>query len=195
MEQEELYENIYKLDTNCIYEKEFMEFTDKSYIVNETITEIITKEKTNIINNYSIEELLQLYKEIIPINKIKRDIVTYDFIHGSIDVKCENVNEIFDLLISQLDQYQWSAGGFDIEDREWIECSKTTRFIINENQKAIYNTFESLEDYKELKWFLENMITRISKTITKPSEMKIYYKIIEDEKNEINWIIIIIESH
>lgn len=192
------YENIYQIDTNCIYDVEhlkFIELSDKTYNVNHDATKIISKERNDIISNYSDEQLLNLHKQIVPIEKIKRDILTYDFMHIMPNVICKTDTDIFNLLINELNQYQWIVGGFNIEDKEWLECTETTRFKPHKLQKAIYNSLESHNDDQELKWFVKTILKRISCTISDDIGIKLYYKIIEDEPHEISWLIIIIEKN
>lgn len=191
------YEDIYQIDTNCIYDTEhlkFIELSDKTYNPDYNVTKLISKERTNIINNYSDEELLNLHKQIVPIEKIKRDILTYEFMYGTLDIICKSEMDIFNLLISELNQYQWIVGGFNIEDKDWLECTENTRFVPHLLQNAIYNSLESYNDDQELKWFIKTILQRISCTIQSDLGIKLYHKIIEDEPHEISWLIIIIEK-
>lgn len=190
------YENIYQINTNCIYDTEhlkFIELTDKTFVFDDTIIKLIEKDRSNIISGCSNEDLLKLHQQIVPIEKIKRDILTYDFMYGNSNVVCENVNDVVNVLISQLDQYQWTVGGFNIEDKEWIECTENSRFKPNILQKAFYNSLESHNDDQELKWFLKTILKRVTNTIKTDIGIKIYYKIIEDTTNEISWVIFVIE--
>jgi hypothetical protein len=188
------YENIYQIDTSCIYDTEHLKFVDLSYKIDEELTKLISKDRSNILHGYSNEDLLNLHKQIVPIEKIKRDILTYEFIYGVIDKICENELDVLNLLISELNQYQWVVGGFNIEDKEWLECGENTRFKPHKLQHAIYNSLESHNDDQELKWFLKTILRRISQTIKKETGIKIYYKIIEDTPHEISWVIIIVEK-
>jgi len=197
MDTDELYENIYKIDTNCIYDMtyiNFIELTDKTYKINDAITTEMSKEKNNILNNYSNEILYDLHNKIIPIDKIKQNLLTYDFMYGNLETICETMNDVINLLLSELNEYQWTVGGFNIEDKEWIECTEKSRFKPHENQKVIYNTIESHNVNNDLNWFIKTLITRVTKTIKTKNKLKIYYKTIEDETNEITWLIIIVEK-
>ena len=196
------YEKIYPINTNCIYDNyylKYVELTENNHNYNKPNNNIIKKisQVKNLISSdsFDVSEIFSYYKEIIHPDKMKYDILTYEFIYGNPKTNFDNINDIksaYKMLISELDTYQWISGGFNIEDKEWIECNKFTRFTCNENEIIIYNSIEIDNNDEDLEWFLNRIIERVMSVIT--SNIKVSYEIKEDTKKEISWILISIKK-
>ena len=98
------------------------------------------------------------------------------------------------LVKEELQKYQGIIGAYYVEDKNWIVCTKECRFKLKDTQKAIYNSICKRVAYDDdNKWFFEKLINRIKKYLPDDTYIKINYKIIDDEENEICWILIVFE--
>lgn len=195
------YDEIYGLNTCCDYsygcERHFIGLSERTF--NETTSNFLSMLSANrdkILDGYTDDEIYALHKQIVPIDKVKKDILTYEFVYcdqNSKGLLYDTIDDVLTLLKTELDTYQWIVGGFNIDDKEWLECSDSSRFKPKDTQRAIYNSFESRYDDFELRWFIKTIIQRVNNCIDQ-SKNKIYYKIIEDASHEITWLIFVVES-
>jgi len=97
------YESIYKIDKNVEYIlPKFANITDKTFCMSESIDPVefahLISEKREYILNDDSEMLYELHKQIYPIDKIKHDILTFEFIYGKTDKICNTLEETIILL-------------------------------------------------------------------------------------------------
>jgi hypothetical protein len=194
MDQNTKYETTYAINTKV----DFILPKNDNTICNsdetlQNLTNLIYQNKNSILND-DHEIIYNIYKQIYPINKLKRDILLFDFIHGKTNKICNHIDDTYALLLDELKIYQWIVGGYNIEDNEWLECNDNTRFKPQIHQKAIYNTIETHLVDKDLKWFLLTIEKRINQSIEIESNIKVFYKIFDDNFREISWIVLIVEQ-
>lgn len=140
--------------------------------------------------------LINVYKKIIKPVHMFKDILEYEFLNYSPDIKIHNIDDLVKCAVDELKKYQGIIGGYDIEDSEWIykdgSVNKTTcRFKITENQKIIYNTIEkSNEDNKNI-LFIKHFVKYMERFIENEVRLSITFKVINDDQNNITWIIIV----
>lgn len=198
---EQNYDKIYALNTCCDYsygcDQHFIGLSERTFNENNSeFLSMLSANREKILNGCTDDELYAIHKQIVPIEKVKKDILTYEFVYCDKNTKglfYDSIDDVFILLKTELDKYQWIVGGFNIDDKDWLECSESTRFKPKATQRAIYNSFESRYDDFELIWFIKTIVKRVSNYVDK-TKNKIYYKIIEDSSHEISWLIFIVES-
>lgn len=158
----------------------------------EKLIEIIKNNKNELENNKNV--LWNIYKKLIPKEKMLRDIITYEFLYDEPQTKYSNIDEIVKIALHELKKYQGVIGGFYIEDNEWIESTENTRFKSEENRKMIYNTIETKLCYEINQIsFLKNFTKRMKKYVENKSIL-VDYKIIDDERHEICWVLFVFEK-
>ena len=171
------------------------EYNSDSYIDNKymNVAKFVRENNSLIKNDENI--MMNIYRKIVPITKIIKEIITYEFLNFIPDKQIDNIDDLFKIMINELARYQCIIGGFVIEDNKWIICNNNTRFKTKHNQRSIYNSIlqKSYED-KDLLWFLEHFVLHMKKFIINDIKIYINYKMIDDENNEICWVLFIIEQ-
>ena len=164
----------------------------RQYNTSEELANFIGNNLSNLQENDVL--LFNLYKKIITQQKMYKDLLTYEFLYASPSKTINNIDTLIILVQDELKKYQGIIGAYYVEDNNWIICTKDCRFKLKETQKAIYNTICKRVAYDDdNKWFFEKLIIRIKKYLPDNSHIKIDYKIIDDEENEICWILIVFE--
>ena len=139
--------------------------------------------------------LFSIAKKIIPRTRFVRDLISYEFLYAEPTRTVSTCEELIALAISELSRYQGVVGGFNIEDEIWLKCSDSTRFKMQQNQKGLYNSISKEQCYdKKLLWFLKNFVIHMKKFLLETSNISLNYKIIDDDNNEICWILFIFEQ-
>lgn len=158
----------------------------------QEIAKFIRTNNTNL--NMDDNLLFNIFKKITPVSKIFKDLLTYEFLFYDPIEKIENIDNLIELTQRELKKYQGKIGGYYIEDDDWILCTSPLRFKIKNNQKILYNSIEKIACYdREQIWFLKKFVDHMKKFV-KDCCVKIDYKIIDDENNEICWILLIFEQ-
>lgn len=142
------------------------------------------------------EELLAIHNKIAHPSILIKNILTYELLHYEPQEheKVSDLSSTSDLLERLLNRYQNIVGGFFIEDIKWTKHTVgSSRFAIhNENTIVLSNTTTKEHLYNaDITSFLHNIITHANKYVT---NLNITYKIVDDYKNEIYWICIIIKQ-
>lgn len=142
-------------------------------------------------------ELLTIHNKIMHKSTMIKNILTYELLYyvPQPSEQIETVQELSQLLISLLQRFQGVVGGFGIEDMQWILHNTTsTRFLIEDKTLVLANTTTKVKLYDgEISKFMDNVIDYASRYI-KNENLCINAKIINDYKNEIYWICIIIDE-
>ena len=132
----------------------------------------------------------KLHKNIISLDQMTKDLLTFEFLFYEPTKKISDIYELMSLCKKKLKRYQYVVGGHFIEDIDWINCDKTYRIKLKDTQLGIYNTCELSKSYDEHKSFLKTFVKHIKKY---SNNIHVNYKIIEDIKNEIAWIVLVLE--
>lgn len=171
--------------TNKIY------MTDK-YKTNDTnVAKYINENITDIKMNDNL--LFSIIKKIIPREKMIKEIITYEFVNFEPEKKTNDMTELISIAINQLKLYQYVVGGSCMEDIDWIIADEKSRFKPKKDQMILYNTAERQFCFeKDQTWFLRHFVKRMKKYVDKDS-INIDYKIIDDEYNNICWVMIVFE--
>ncbi len=170
--------------SNKIYENDLTE-------TNQETTNDISKNKKQI---FSDEDLLKnLFIKTCTKQQMIKQLLTYDLINSSVDKMISpTLESLMDKIKQDMEIYFRIVGGFSLED-DWVDCKNTKRFILKDNQRAIFNTTELVNMYdKDLILFLKRFVNHIKKYTDKFS---VKYKTILDHDNEIAWVLIIIEKN
>jgi hypothetical protein len=190
-----IHMNTYDKDTEqsyiSIYEKiknfspfEYNEIDDKKQVI-------------SLIENECFDDvqMFDIIKKIVPRERLLKEILTYEFINNEQETKHKNIENILDLIKSEMKRYQNRIGGFGIEDINWIVCTKDTRIKTKENQYAIYNTIsERYSREQEFTQFMDAFISHMKKFLEEDSNINISYKVIDDEYHSICWLVIVCEN-
>lgn len=183
------YETLYPLNTECVYPTQHLPFFDLFEKKYKTETQLVLNDD---IKQKSKNELIEIYKQVVSTEKLYQDLLTYEFINVFPNFYVSNISEIKHLLLNELDRYQWTVGGFAIEDIEWTECNETLRFVQTPNQTILYNTIGP-NNRKDLDWFITTLVNRITSNVDNKI-FKITHNIVDDTPNEITWLTITIEK-
>jgi hypothetical protein len=142
------------------------------------------------------DEIYDIFKKIISKNYIIKNIVEYEFNNYTPDIKLSNMDDIIKLCLTDISKYQNVIGGFDLEDNEWIFSDEIEfkRFDLKPNQKLIYNTLSQNNRNKENHYFIKKFVKYIKRHIDPESRINIYHKLIDDNVNEICWVVIVFEK-
>jgi hypothetical protein len=139
--------------------------------------------------------LFSIAKKIIPRSRFVKDLITYEFLYSEPIRTINTRDELIVVANSELSRYQGVVGGFAIEDEIWLKCSDSTRFKMQPNQKGLYNSISKEQcDDKKLLWFLKNFVIHMKKFLLETSNISLNYKIVDDDSNEICWILFIFEQ-
>lgn len=161
-----------------------------------------TEISSDIRMNYSLLKsddsyLFNVFKKITPREKMLKDILTYEFLFYNPLVKTKTIEDLLKMTFAELQKYQGIVGGFYIEDNTWIinDSESKSRFKISESQTIIYNSVEKDRCYdRDQIWFLRNFVIHMKKFIDPSLNVNIEYRLIDDESNQICWILIIFDT-
>lgn len=138
-----------------------------------------------------------LLKKIYSHSKLIKELFKFEFLNYNPDIseKVYSIDKIVNIALKELNRYQGVIGAYEVEDFKWIVCDKSTeRFKIKENQIIIYNSVPEKACYdKDYIWFLKHFVIHIKKFLD-TNNIKINYKIIDDEDHEIFWSLFIFEK-
>lgn len=165
---------------------------ENNYIskLNEEVTEFIDDivceiEKKTLNEN----DICEIQKYITTQEKMEKEILTYHLINYTPKSKITNFDEIIEFTIKMLKRYQYKVGGYDIEDKDWIRINgENNRFVLKKNQVLLYNSIASCDLKNETKRFMKYFTEYINRHFT---GHPIKFKICENEKYKIHWIVII----
>ena len=141
----------------------------------------------------STDELLEIYKNIIPREKLLKELYIYEFLNQTEpSQKLTNTDDIVKLINKSLDKYQWIVGGYQIEDKYWkMEVDNSKEFKISKNDILLSNTLAFPDD--DSKWFMKSFITYIRKFIDN-EKISVCFKFKEDELLELVFVLIVIRN-
>lgn len=138
--------------------------------------------------------LLFILKKILPRSKMIREVYTYELLNYNPPNKIDDIDALINIVLKEMHRYQGLIGGFYLEDVQWIKCNESTRFKPKENQRAIYNSISKRGCYdRDFLTFLKNFVMHIKK-FTKNELILVNNKIIDDDDNELCWILIVCEK-
>lgn len=153
-----------------------------------------TKEHLHTITN-DVPKLQSIHNEIAHPSIYVKNILTYELLnYKPPNNDIITTNQTSDLIIKLLQRYQNIVGGFNIEDTQWTKhVIGSTRFAIrDENTIILSNTTTKEHLYSpDITTFVQNIVKHASNYVNGPT---ITYKILDDYKNEIYWICIIIKQ-
>lgn len=142
-----------------------------------------------IINNDIL--LMNIIKKIIPHDKLIKELMIFELLNSDPTNKINDMLELIKTMQTELFKYNKLTEDIGFEDYIWLNCNKTTRFKLKNNQMAIFNTIPSyLYDDDKVEWFMEKFTDHIQKYISDDS-INVDYKIINDEINGVGWVLFI----
>jgi hypothetical protein len=138
--------------------------------------------------------LLFILKKILPRSKMIREIYTYELLNYNPLNKIDDIDILINIVLKEMHRYQGLIGGFYLEDVQWIKCDTFTRFKPKENQRAVYNSISKRGCCdRDFLTFLKNFVLHIKKFI-KNELILVNNKIIDDDDNDLCWILIVCEK-
>lgn len=179
------------------YDNKVFRSTNDQYVSNDMGIVNFVRTNFDYLKNNE-EELFRVYKQVIPIQRVFKELLTYEFLNFVPVQKCYTLDDLVNTTIEILKKFQGYVGGFMLEDNEWLICdSKSQRFNINENQIALVNTIEKkyLHLTGDIVWFIDNVRILVKQYIDTTNDLKIEYKIIDDNRHDICWVIFILEQN
>ena len=170
-------------------------YSSSKFIISDNAIAKYIHENINLIKSEP-DVMLHIYKKIISANHIIKNIVEYDFINYIPEKKINDIDMLIKLAIVDIYKFQNVIGGFDIEDNDWIISTETSikRFNLNNNQKVIYNTLEQRNKNEQNNNFIKMYVNYLKRHIDLDARINIYHNLIDDDKNEICWVVIIFEK-
>lgn len=136
-----------------------------------------------------IELTKLMFKIISPIHSIKL-LTEYELLHYLPKTKIESIDCLIVFAMTNIKKFQNVIGGFDIEDTEWL--INKNRFNCKTNQKVIYNTISQKYNNPVNNNFISLYVNYLKRFVN--DKINIKYKFINDDDNEICWIVIIFEE-
>lgn len=136
------------------------------------------------------KEMRSLVNKCLEINDVKRILLEYELQYYQEKPKEISLEKFIQKAKKILDRYQWKAGGFSMEDNEWIINTKSTDdYHLKEYEIAFENNIYEgeLESY-EIQTYLGRLVSRLSKL---SNDIKIKLRYLYDEKNK-NVLILIL---
>jgi hypothetical protein len=176
------------------YNSQILKYGNKNNFKNTTSKEVINFIHNNIENinkNEISDEILikEIISKIFSDEKIEKECLIFDLLNYSSNEKINTIDDAIKMCIEILKKYQYKAGGFNIEDINWIIADqKNNHFKVKDGQKIIYNSIYKKYCDKELIWFLDSILKYIKRHIN-CEKIIIKYNLFEDNKNCICWII------
>jgi hypothetical protein len=159
---------------------------DRFKNISDEIVDIVHKNMNDIASDDSYA--FHILKKIMPHEKVIKEILTYELLNYSPSKKVDSFDEFVKTAISSLHKFQYKVGGFSIEDIDWILNDESSqRFKVKKGENILYNSIENKYCDKELLWFLESIVSYVQEF---SDEYKIKFKLINDERYKIVWIII-----
>jgi len=182
-QMEEIYDKYNTMQTKYKLNYNFdMDDSSIAKYINENITE-----------NTDKSSMIDMFNKIMPQSRIYKELLTYEFLFYE-PIKQTNIDNLILATQSSLARYQYVVGGYNIEDITWRHTTESTRFTIKSNQRVLLNTIARRHVYNiEFIWFLKAFIQHVEK-YNGCDGWNVRYKLIDDEVNEICWILIIFEN-
>lgn len=187
-----------QIDTMKTMKHEYMVSTIKNKVYRQTyhekpdVVEHIHSNFNKILDNDVFA--FNLFKQIINPAFVIKHLLEYELLCHVPDKKISDISVFINTIQCELKKYQGIVGGYDIEDDNWIVSDNTQngsgRFKLTDKQKCIYNTVEQAYSNSSLRSFLEKFTDYIKRYADENIELKC--KIIDDDDNEISWIVFII---
>jgi hypothetical protein len=178
---------------------------NNSYKIEKLKTELYLTNRFNKCNSslalYIYDNLNKIKYDDIELNKLAAKIISpiqsikllteYELLNYQPETKFDKIDELVKFTLINIKKFQGIIGGYDIEDTEWL-INKDRFRISNKNQKVIYNTTEQKNNNAVNNNFVSLYIDYLKRFVNE--NIKIKYKFIDDDKNEICWIVIIFEE-
>ena len=117
-------------------------------------------------------ELLKFELKYLPVNKVDH----------------MEINNFKSVAKTLLKKYQWKAGGYHIEDIDWIVHKKGSKYSLSENQLVLENTIDTMDCHSEEFINFMKKIHNILDNTAKNIDVRIKYE--TSKTDSLTWIII-----
>lgn len=182
---------LFKTSEHLFYENNGIKY-------HEHISKLIRESDQKIFTDETL--LKSLHDKIMSNIQMIKNLLTYEFLFYTPENKISDQKELMSTAKNELFKYQGTVGGCKLEDVDWIDVdcqsskNKKNRFKLKPNQIAIYNTMNRNDSYdSEQIWFIKSFTKHMKKFI-KNDSLSFYYKMYDDESNDISWILFICED-
>lgn len=164
----ELEKELHKYDALHRFEQTKNYRQNNNYKTSEENEELATY----LHNNFDKMDEVEMGKMLLKcfgINEIKKNLLRFELIHYSDQNNKDMTLEEFEKkALKIINRYQWKAGGFLIEDCEWIiHKVDSPRYDVKENELVFENTLD-ISDIKddETDFFIKKLVNQLSSLST-----------------------------
>ena len=165
-------------------------YNEKNNFINKDSKELVDFIHNNIDNT---ELVIQEAHKVLSQDKLIKELLIFDLLNYSPkeEEKTNDMDIIISICVTALKKYQNRAGGYNIEDIDWIPANKESkRFKIKPTEKVLYNSVRKKHYDTELVWFLDSILEHVKKYILDDVlKANIKYKIEYDERNCVCWVV------
>lgn len=173
---------LYKLDDYSHYEQD-------EY--NKENTDEISKYIHTNFKKMNHTEKCKLLMKCLSEHKIDKELLLYEMeYYKPKKDNTINLNQYAQYAQKLLSRYQWKAGGFKIEDKEWeiYTPDNQTKYHVKNNQLLMENSIaRGNEKHKDFNQFMDNIVRILSNV---SDNISVNYKCYECKKDSIVWIIL-----
>ena len=141
----------------------------------------------------SNDEIINLYTQFVSIDYLKHELFLLDLEHNIPDKQNNITKDEFINYVHQLFNYYHNPlFGNLFEDNVWKFHDKTsTKYPLKDNEIIFENSISLVDEFSEENEKVDDYIRLIRKHLNKLSDnIKVSDKIIEDNHNEISWILL-----
>ena len=131
------------------------------------------------------DDKLSLYKKLFTSKTIDKELMEYE-LNNLIPKQTADFNEFIKMAEHYLSRYTKKAGGFLLEDTEWITHLKgSKKYDLLDNEVIFDNSIQRVDYNMETINFVNNIVKLLSKI---NPNMKINAKTIDEPKEGIIWV-------
>lgn len=130
----------------------------------ETNTELASYLHSNF-DTMDEKEMAILLTRCLGINDIKKNLLAFEFKnYKRIPVKHMTLENFKNIALTIIDRYQWKAGGFKIEDKEWvIHTSESNDYEVKKYELLFENTLDKFDlDDEETDDFIDDLLKHLN---------------------------------
>lgn len=121
--------------------------------------------------------------------KLDSELLAYELKHLNMStVDYVGIHEFEKVAKTLLKRYQWKAGGFYIEDIDWISHKKGSKYVLGKNQLVLENTIDTVDFHSETFTDFMKKIGNKLNNIAQNISVSIKYDI--SKTDSLTWIII-----
>ena len=159
--------------------------SDKSYLTSSDIAQLI-RENFNVM---TLEEKKTILAKCMSVNRVNKELLEFELQHYKQKPQEMTLNKFKKCALKIFDRYQWRAGGFLIEDREWTVHTDTSKhYDVRQGELLFVNSVSNAdEDDNETSTYLKRLLHLLN---TLCANIKVELRYQHPKKDGIDWILI-----